>query len=196
MLTDEQLVERVQKGRSRALDELYRRYARQLYAFCATLTRSSDPEDLVHDVFLRVIESAGTFNPDRASFRTWLFRIARNRCIDVGRRDSLARQISLDAPVNAPHNPDKPTPLRHTLAAEQDTIEDTLIRESETDAVRACIDALRDDDERQALLLYYFMGNVYREIGDILQKSTSTAKNYVTAARDKVKRCLERKGWT
>ncbi len=194
MLTDEQVVERLKKGKSRALDELYRRYAGPLYAFCQSLTRSAEPEDIVHDVFMRVIESADAFNPDRASFRTWLFRIARNRCIDLGRRDARVNMISLDKPVGSSKNPDGAT-LQDTLAANQESVEDTIIREAEVEAVRGCVDALEEDDERQAIVLYYFMGKVYREIGDILQKSTSTAKNYVTAARDKVKRCLEHKGW-
>ncbi len=194
MLTDEQLVERLKNGKSRALDALYRRYAGPLYAFCRNLTHSNEPEDIVHDVFMRVIESADAFNPDRASFRTWLFRIARNRCIDLGRRDARVSMISLDKPIGNPNNPDSAT-VQDTLAADQESVEDAVIRESEVEAVRGCIDALGEDDERQAIVLYYFMGKVYREIGDILQKSTSTAKNYVTAARKKVKRCLEHKGW-
>jgi RNA polymerase sigma-70 factor (ECF subfamily) len=85
-LTDEQLVEQLQQGQTDALDELYKRYARKLYAFCYNATRSQNPqesEDLVQDVFVRVIKAAHTFNPKKASFRTWMFRIARNRCIDV-----------------------------------------------------------------------------------------------------------------
>lgn len=193
-LTDEQLIERLKTGNARALHELYRRYARRLYAFCATLARLDEAEDVVHDVFLRVIESADTFQADRASFRTWLFRIARNRCIDLGRHNARVRLISLDNPIGDPHKANRVT-VADTLASGQERIDETLRRESDVASVRACIDAIADDDERQALLLYYFLGKVYREIGDILQKSTSTAKNYVTAARDKVKRCLERKGW-
>jgi RNA polymerase sigma-70 factor, ECF subfamily len=194
MLTDEQLVERLKNGKSRALDELYRRYAAPLHAFCRNLARTKDAEDIVHDVFMRVIESAETFNPARASFRTWLFRIARNRCIDLARHDKSVTMISFEKPLGNQNNPGNST-LQDTLAANQENVEQVLVRESEVDAVRDCINALAQEDERQAIMLYYFMGKVYREIGDILQKSTSTAKNYVTAAREKVKRCLEHKGW-
>ena len=77
----------------------------------------------------------------------------------------------------------------------QETVEQALIKEAGIDAVRTCIDALAQQEERQAIALYYLVGKVYREIGDILGRSTSTAKNYVTSAREKVKRCLEGKGW-
>lgn len=59
VLTDEQLMGQLQQGNAGALDELYRRHARALHAFCRNLAPTShDPEDLVQDVFLRVIKSA------------------------------------------------------------------------------------------------------------------------------------------
>ncbi len=64
-LTDEQLMERLQQGQTDALDKLYGRYANKLYAFCYNTTRSKNPqdaEDLVQDVFIRVIKAAHTFN--------------------------------------------------------------------------------------------------------------------------------------
>ena len=96
-LTDEQLVERLQGGQAGALDQLYARYAKKLHVFCSYNARSDrlDPEDLVQDVFLRVIKSAHTFDPGKASFRTWLFRIARNRCIDANRRERIIRFIPI-----------------------------------------------------------------------------------------------------
>jgi RNA polymerase sigma factor (sigma-70 family) len=85
--------------------------------------------------------------------------------------------------------------LQETLADHQETVEQVLIKEAGIDAVRNCIDALAQEEERQAIALYYLVGKVYREIGEILGRSTSTAKNYVTSAREKVKHCLEGKGW-
>lgn len=192
MLTDEQLIRQLQQGKTRALEELYRRYAKPLYLFCAASTRSSDPEDIVHDVFARVIEAADRFNPQKALFRTWLFTIARNRCIDLGRREEKVKTVSLDQQVGAN---DRETTLKDMLPDGQENVEQRLARESEIEAVRDCISRIPSDDERKALLLYYTGEKVFREIGEILGKSTSMAKNYVTAAQEKVKRCLERKGF-
>ena len=60
-------------------------------------------------------------------------------------------------------------------------------------SVRACIDEL-DGNEKQAIVLYYMGGKVYREIGQVLGRSTSMARNWVKSAQTKVKRCLEGKG--
>ena len=68
------------------------------------------------------------------------------------------------------------------------------MRASVMEAVRDCINKLENEDERQAIVLYYLGDKVYKEIGEILGKSTSMARNRVKSAQDKVRRCLERKG--
>jgi RNA polymerase sigma-70 factor (ECF subfamily) len=193
-LTDEELMQQLQQGRTGALDQLYSRYARKLHVFCANATRASvgtDAEDLVQDVFLRVIKSAHTFDPQRASFSTWLFRIARNRCIDVARRRRLIRFV----PMLSRGQPDEEAEITVAEAvAAEPSAEEPVMHSTTLQAVRDCIQRLANEDERQAVLLYYLRGKVYREIGKVLGESTSMARNRVKAGQDKVRRCLEDKG--
>jgi RNA polymerase sigma-70 factor (ECF subfamily) len=194
VLTDEQLMERLQQGDAGALDELYRRHARGLYALGRSLAPAShDPEDLVQDVFLRVIKSAHTFDPRRASFRTWLYRIARNRCIDLARRASLIRFLPIDRGAAGEERREETAP-EDVLVDERQDVESLAARAEAIEAVRDCVDRLEHRDEKQAILLYYLSGMAYREIGEVLGKSTSMARNRVQAAREKVKQCLENKG--
>jgi RNA polymerase sigma factor (sigma-70 family) len=196
ILSDEKLMEQLQQGRVEALDELYRRYARRLYAFCYHSTRSNpscDPEDLVQDVFIRIIKSAHTYNPAKASFRTWMFRVARNRCIDVIRKGQRFRFVPLGKRPEE-NDLDGGLALEDVLIDPTQDVAGTMIKTSTSQAIRDCIGELKQEEERQAILLYYLGGKVYREIGDVLGKSTSMARNYVKAAQEKVKRCLERKG--
>jgi RNA polymerase sigma-70 factor (ECF subfamily) len=186
----------LQQGQTDALDELYRRYAARLYTFCRYTTRTLDDqsvEDLVQDVFLRVCRSAHTFDARRASFRTWLFRIARNRCIDVMRRAQRVRLLPIRDLEEEGDDSGKAVP-ESVLADERQDTEGAVAWSGVLDALRECIEALVDEGERQALLLYYLGGKVYREIGQMLGKSTSTAKNRVQSAREQLRRCLEGKG--
>ena len=194
LLTDEQLMEQLQGGNAGALDELYRRHARSLYALCRNLAPAShDAEDLVQDVFLRVIKSAHTFDPQRASFRTWLYRIARNRCIDVARRASLIRFLPIGRRAEGDERREEIV-AEDGLVDERQDVEVLAARANTIEVVRDCIDRLEHRDEKQAFLLYYLSGMVYREIGEVLNKSTSMARNRVKAAQEKVKQCLESKG--
>jgi RNA polymerase sigma-70 factor (ECF subfamily) len=197
-LTDEQLVERLQQGQTGALDQLYTRYARKLYAFCYATTHSVDSEDLVHDVFLRVIKASHTFNPQKAAFRTWLFRIARNHCIDVSRHAKRFKFVPFGDSAAGSDDGEAATGeeilAEDTLSQPGENVESALIKGSMIEAVRDCIDELEQWDEKQAILLYYLADQVYREIGEMLGKSTSMARNYVKSAQQKVKRCLEGKG--
>jgi RNA polymerase sigma-70 factor (ECF subfamily) len=190
--TDEQLMEQLCQGQTDALDELYARYARALYAFCANVMRASaleDAEDVVQDVFVRLIKSAQTFDPRRASFRTWLYRIARNRCLDLIRRQRLLRWVPIRAADE--QEDDSESAIADLFAAPGEGIEETVIRDATARAIRHCIAQLANENERQALLLYYMADKVYREIGQMMAKSTSMARNWVKSAQDKVKKCLE-----
>ena len=74
-------------GDERALSELYDRYSRPVYATGVRLLGDAQlAEELVQDAFTNVWRSAGSFDPSRASFATWLYRIARNRATDLDRR--------------------------------------------------------------------------------------------------------------
>src|ERR1700755_1227983 len=69
---------------------LYRMYAPELFGFAVSaLGDRGQAEELVQEVFTRVWRKADTFDPSRASFRTWLYGIARNAIIDLKRRAAV-----------------------------------------------------------------------------------------------------------
>src|SRR5580698_3183475 len=83
--SDEALYARVKQGEIEAFDELYARHASRLYGFLrAQVPTRADAEDLVHEAVLATLES-GEVVFDRGSFRTWLYRIARNRVLNRAR---------------------------------------------------------------------------------------------------------------
>jgi RNA polymerase sigma-70 factor (ECF subfamily) len=197
-LSDEQLIELLLQGRTSALDELYERYARQLFVFCDHNLGAGDTdeaEDLVQDVFIRVIKAAHTFDPSKASFRTWVYRIARNRCIDTQRRRGRFAFLRLDRQLTMNTSKGQLS-LDEVLPARDEDIESQVIDIALHQAIRDCIQGLENEEEKQAILLYYLAGKVFREIAEILDKSLSTAKNRVQTAQTKVKDCLSGKGFS
>ena len=187
VMTDEQIVQLLKEGQAAAADELYKKHAKTLYVYLSHVLNVLNPEDVVHDIFVRVIEKAHQFNPKKASFRTWLFRIAHNHAINLFRREKLVRFQSLQQNVG---QEDAGIHLEDILVDETQNTE----KASLALAVRECIGKLKIEIERQAIVMYYIGGKNYEEMSDVFGKSISAVRKYVLSAGEKVKNCLEAKG--
>jgi len=73
-------------------------------------------------------------------------------------------------------------------------VDEELDRTTVMAAVRACVERLQREEERQAFVLYYLVGKIYREVGEALGKSTSMAQKLVGLARERMRHCLSGKG--
>ena len=87
-----------QKGDVAAFAELATRHEKRLWNFLRRFVRDkATAEDLLQEVFLRVVKSAADWQPS-AKVLTWLFTIARNLCTDQARRAEHRQAESLDQP--------------------------------------------------------------------------------------------------
>ena len=84
----------------------YAAHGAELYRFALRqLGDGGAAQDVVQEVFLRAWRASGSFDPQLASLRTWLFAIARNVVVDEARRFAVRpwqRQLTDDAAQDAP----------------------------------------------------------------------------------------------
>ena len=93
----EDLVRRAQQGRSEAFAGLYEAYYDKIYRYVMFKTGDTlEAEDLTEEVFLRMLESIGSFKWQGYPFTSWLFRIAHNLVIDYYRKAGRQKKTSLD----------------------------------------------------------------------------------------------------
>ena len=161
---DEVLIRRVAGGDDRALEGLYDRYAGLVYGTGTRyLGERGAAEDLVQDVFLSIWRNAGTYDPSRASFSTWIYRITRNRATDLIRRRK-SRVRTVDAGPSA--EPETPDPSG------------SLSRGFDVAAALARL----TPNHREVLVLAYFEGLSQREISARTGIPLGTVKSRTTAA--------------
>lgn len=89
------LVAQVRGGDVQGFRELYERLAPSLYAWARVRSKPAqgiaiEPEDLLQEVWLRAFESLGDYDSARASFRSWIFGIAKNVAYEAWRRGATA----------------------------------------------------------------------------------------------------------
>lgn len=162
---DEALILRVaEAGDDGSLSELYDRYAGMVYAMGLKHLRDrSLAEDLVQDVFTSVWRKAKTFDPSKASFMTWIYRIARNRATDLHRRRRTRPSSAGQEPL--------------TYLAGGDNVRNIAEKIDVTEALS------RLSPEHQGILvLAYFEGLTQREIASTTGVPLGTIKSRTTAA--------------
>jgi RNA polymerase sigma-70 factor, ECF subfamily len=107
--SDARLVERIPQDESgEELRELYRRFAGELFGFaCNALNDRELAEEVVQDVFARLWRHAADYDSSKASVRTWLYAIARNRIVDARRRASVCPGLAPGGEEKAPEELDR-----------------------------------------------------------------------------------------
>src|SRR5215218_2707107 len=179
-LSDEQLMSRLGgPGVEAAISELYDRYSRTVYGVgLKILGDRSSAEELVQDVFLKVWRSSRTFDPSRASFSTWLYRVTRSGALDLYRkRASRVRQV----PNGDPH-----------VAIAEDASEgpQEVVDESWLFwRVSRALEAL-DAAHREVIELAYFGGLSQREVSQRTGVPLGTVKSRTASAFRSLRREL------
>ena len=171
-LTDEQCMTRLSGPEVEvAISALYDRYARTVYGVgLKILGDRSLAEELVQDVFLKVWRSAGTFDPSRSSFSTWLYRVTRSAAIDLYRkRASRVRQV-LDG---EPHI----AAARDFSAGPQEVVDESWL----SWRVSRALEAL-DAPHREVIELAYFGGLSQREVSERTGVPLGTVKTRTASA--------------
>jgi len=178
--TDEALMRAVRGGELSHLAALFDRYHLVLFGFLTRMTGSRHvAEDLVQEVFLRILKYRATFRDD-ARFETWIYRIARNARVDyVAKRreeEPLGEEIS-------------------ELLAGGPGPDDEIERERDVVLLQTALLRLRED-RRELIVLARYQEMKHEAIADLLGVDTGTVKVRIHRAmkelRDTFLRLVER----
>ena len=177
-LTDLAFVTKARSGDADAFRALVERHSRPLFRLAFRMTgNQQDAEDAVQESFLRAWRQLGRFD-ERASFGTWLYRIAPNCSLDVMRsRKRRSADAQVEDPVLSLPSGD-PTPERVAMSGE--------VRERVAEAM----DEL-SASERTAFVLRHFEGLRMEDVGRVLGCQPGAAKHSVFRAVQKLRRALE-----
>ena len=170
---DHELMARVARGDQGAFRALSRRHAGAALGLARTIVgNEAVAEELVQEAFLRVWLHAPRWRPD-AAFRTWLYRIVINLCLNEKRRTS-------PLPLDAAGDPADPAPGAETKLAER-----------ERDRLVAAAVAALPARQRAAIVLTYTRGLSNAEAADMLDTSVSGLETLLVRAKRALRSALD-----
>jgi len=180
LLSDEELVRGTLGGREDAFSELYDRYRRQVYATAYRITQSSEEAlDATQDIFIKLYRSLASWNPRKAKFSTWLYRLAANHAIDCWR--ARRRRAESDLVEGAVER----DPLRDAFRSPQRAVENR----EKVDEVKRCVEDL-PELQKKVFVLRYFQELKLEEIAAIEGCSIGTVKTSLFRGTQTVRRRL------
>lgn len=188
--TDVQLVSESVLGNQASFEALVHRYTDSIYGFC--LRRTGDvtaAEDCTQETFMKCWKHLGSFNESQASFKTWLFTIARNSITDHLRKKtplSFSRIFS-----------------RNSSGEHDDSLEETIPDESRESATEEFVITQEaaahlsrhllhlPENYQTVLTLHYQEGLTFQEIGTVMNRPLNTVKSWHRRAQQLLKTRIE-----
>jgi RNA polymerase sigma-70 factor, ECF subfamily len=178
---DNELLERCRRNEERAWTQLVRKDTRDVFGLCLRATGYEEKaQDLTQEIFLKIFRAIGGFDGRRASFTTWLYRVARNHLVDYYRFSKKHRlTVSID---------------EESLRLEQDHCRepsppDRLERSERQALLQKALEQL-PPGLREAVALRDLQGLEYTEVSRMLGIPSGTAKSRIHRGRLELGRVL------
>jgi RNA polymerase sigma-70 factor (ECF subfamily) len=172
--SDAQAMLKVAAGDRRAFGQLFDRYHASVARFALRFVGDrARAEELTQDIFVKLYRNAKAYKPS-AQFKTFLFRVATNHCLNEVRRGEYRVSHTSTAPTEEDDGVD--------VAGPQAERPDEAVAGRELE--RAVGEALAgmSERERAAFTMCRFEGMAYRDIAEALEASEAAVKSLIHRA--------------
>ncbi|MCC7430621.1 sigma-70 family RNA polymerase sigma factor [bacterium] len=181
------LINQALDGNQNAYAALVKRYQTGLYIMLSKMVNNKlQAEDLVQETFMKAFKSLASYNPEHA-FSTWLYKIAKNNCIDYIRKKRL-QAYSMDAEIEGKDDDFQ----RDYQDTEAISPEREFLQKERTQIIKIAIDNL-PKKYHEAIILRHQEDKSYEEIAELLRIPVGTVKARIFRAREMLKVSLKGK---
>ncbi|MDF2617022.1 MAG: sigma-70 family polymerase sigma factor [Sedimentibacter sp.] len=179
------LVEQSRNGDVDAFEELIKDYKKIAYNIALRVLRNvEDAEDASQEALIKVYKSIQNFNM-QSSFKSWMYRIVVNTCIDFKRKKNI-NAVSIDENIDLGGNKEFQIEIADDTNNPDILIEKNFNSKLISDAVGRL-----EDDFKTIIILRDIQGFSYSEISEMLSCNLGTVKSRLNRARKSLKEILE-----
>ena len=177
-LSDEELLEQYKSsGDSECFGILYNRYIPLLYGLCLKYLQQTDAaQDAVMQLFEDLLPKVCQY--DIQVFKTWVYSVARNHCLQILRKENKEITIDFSIPVMESDN------FLHLLDEENDN-------EEQIQALNNCIEKL--PEPQRLCIVHFFMDEMsYADVVEKTDYNVKSVKSYIQNGKRNLKICMEK----
>jgi RNA polymerase sigma-70 factor (ECF subfamily) len=171
------LLQRVARGDEAAFEQLYDVVVGPVFGLVRRVVRDpAQSEEVVQEVMVELWRTASRYSPDRGSAMAWVMTLAHRRSVDRVRSAQSATDREDRVASTA-----VPRPF--------DEVAEQVSMRLEHEQVRRCLSTLTDL-QRESIMLAYYGGRTYREVGELLDTPLGTIKTRLRDGLIRLRDCL------
>ena len=173
--SDEELLQQfIQTANQEILGQLYSRYMPMVYGLCLKyLQQVEDAEDAVIDIYEELFRKIHHYQID--SFRTWLYSVAKNHCLQLLRKE---KNMTFEEIDTADMESDA---FEHLIDVADDT--------EKEEALTYCLTTLAEE-QRQCIVHFFFDDFSYADIVEKTGYALNKVKSYIQNGKRNLKICI------
>lgn len=173
MKASSNLIQRSMAGDQSAFGEIFEQYKNLVFKTAyLMLDNPHEAEDALQEIFVKVYRSLGTYQPSKAAFSTWLYRITVNHCLNQKRKPSFAPETLDESRLDSqPHH------ILEDRFADEQAIQQALNRLSAK--------------LRAVIVLRYYHDLAYAEIAQILEIPLGTVQSRLNQGMKQIQHALQ-----
>lgn len=176
MDNDNEVIEYVLNGKKDYFSVLMEKYHNEIFKYIYNIFGNyQTSEDLLQEVFMKVYEKLTKFDSDKASFRTWLYRVTSNHVINYLNSKEYKKNNSLS------------TYEEETIEG-NGSIEEDIVKEERINLVKKLIDTILKPKHKEIMYLHYFSGLSVKEIGETTEIPEKTIYKAIRTSVEKIKK--------
>lgn len=177
----EEIVIDIQSGEINKFRIIMDHYYKEIFKYVYNLVGDNiTTEDLVHEIFIKVYKNIQKYNPDKASFRTWLYRISSNHVINYFNSKSyrqIQKSVELDFDIKSNEN-----------------ILEGIIKKEKIDLIISIMHSCLKEKHLKIMNLHFFSGLSVNEISESLGIPQKTIYKVIKTSIVKIKKEVQLNG--
>lgn len=161
-------------------EDMMRQYYNEIFHYIRKQTNNTeDAKDLTQDVFMKVYNKLDSYNPKKASIRTWIYRIAHNHTINHFKTKYQRYKLDLD------------DEYLNYMEQSYDAILEKLIQGEDIQKVIILMNQILNKKHLKIMNLYFFSELSYKEIAKLVKSPIKTIYNTINVSIKKLKEKME-----
>ena len=173
---DIDIIKKVLNGDINQFNSLINKYYNELFKYAYNQFEDvEETKDVLQEIFMRLYNNLNKYNPEKASFRTWMYRVATNYCINYRRKLKFTIKD-----------------YDFSRVSSTEDIVENLIQHEQVDLAISIMKKNLSKKQYQIMILYFFSDLAHKDIADVMNLQPKTIRNIVSESVKKIKEIVRR----